>query len=178
MGRYTNQTLMERRFSQIGITEYADLDNNGVADTGVVDDSIDWGESELDLWLGMRYDVVNLATIVQAGTVSGGMLVRRWATEFSCMRLCTVRGLDPPGSLVQFYEELTKERTGYLWKLMRGYMQLPGIPVKGDLRPTVSNLTVDRRFRSSKIRVTGANSTDAPTKLSQDNIIDQPTLWD
>lgn len=144
-----------RRFSQIGVTEHADLENAGTATTGVVDDCINQATEEIRGFAWRWYSDATLAT---------STLVNRWATNLAVYFLCTVRGLSPPEAVAAEFERIM----ALLEKVAAGHYRIPGLALRGDLRPTMSNVQIDRRYPYSTVRVTRANSSDPPTALTQD----------
>jgi phage gp36-like protein len=160
---YCTEADMNRYMSAQGIIDAADHDDDNTADTGVVDDTINQATEEIDLFARQRYTQTNL---------SSSTLINRWATVMACRLLFMRRGNPPPESLELEYHRIADPETGLLVKLSKGLLQLPGVALRDDMRPTMSNLRVDRRYRDSTIRVTSNNSSDAPTALTQDKTID------
>jgi hypothetical protein len=48
-----------------------------------------------------------------------------------------------------------------------GTFRIPNLALRGDLRPSMSNVEVDRRYRHSTIRRTQENSTDGGSSLPE-----------
>lgn len=149
------ETDMERLLSAYGVTAFADHDRDGVADDGVADDCINQATEEIRGFAWMWYSDAQLAT---------STLVNRWATVLSCHFLCTRRGNGPPESLQAEFQRIFD----LLQRVADGTYRIPGLALRGDFRPSMSNVAVDRRYPHSTIRVTRHNSTDAPTTLTQD----------
>lgn len=158
---------MERLFSAYGVEAFSDHNEVGETDTTVVNDCIVQAKEEIDRFALMRYSETGLAS---------SSLINRWATTLATYFLCLRRGNPIIDSLKSEFdrimEVLEKVATGATGGI------LPGVPLRGDLRPSMSNLQVDRRYRHSTIRVTRANSTDAPTVLTQDHLNEPPVLYD
>lgn len=151
---YCTLADMERKFSEPGVTAFADHDESGTADTGVVDDSINQATDEINLYCQGWYTPARLAT---------SPLINRWATLFACIFNCENRGNPVPDSFL-----LERERImALLERILSGTMQLPGIPLRADMGPSFSNLGIDRRYAYRKVRVK-PNSNQAPTMLRQD----------
>lgn len=146
---------MIRLFSQYGVTAFSDHDADGVDDEGVADDCINQATEEIRGYAWMWYSDTQLAT---------STLVNRWATTLAVFFLCQRRGNPVPDSLqaeaLRIFE--------LLQKVAEGNYRIPGLALRGDLRPSMSNVTIDRRYPVSTVRVTRPNSTDAPTTLTQD----------
>lgn len=163
---YCTEAEIVRFLSSNAVTDFADNDADGTADTGVVDDCINQATQEIDLYATQRYDQTGLAT---------STIINRWAVVMASMFLCHRRGNVVPDSIATEWERI-QER---LQQIAQGTLQLPGVSLRADLRPSFSNLDVDRRRRRSTIRVTPTNSTDAPTALTQDRINEaQGNYWD
>lgn len=160
---------MQRLFSTAGVTSFADHDNDGSADTGVTDDCINQATAEISDYGAQWYLPANLAT---------NTTINRWATVMACFFLCMRRGNDVPEGLKAEFDRITNQNDGFLIRLQRGKYKLSGVPMRGDLRPSMSNLQVDRRFIHSLPRVTTTASTDAPTKLRQNPVISPPAAYE
>lgn len=166
---YCTEAQIQLYLSSNAVTDFADHDYDGTADTGVVDDCINQATEEIDLYLRQRYTQAVLAT---------STLVERWAVVMASVYLCQRRGNVVPDSLHREYERIADTSEGLLVQIAQGKRQLPGKALRADLRPSWSNLTVDRRYRRSTVRVTRTNSTDAPTELTQDETIEYPRMFD
>lgn len=149
---YTTQAKIERLFSSLGVRYYSDHDETGVTDTDVVTDCISQSDGEIDLYCRGRYSEAGL---------SGSTLIERWSTILATCYLCERRGNPVPDSLAKEADRIYER----LEKIQTGAMQLPGVAFGQDLRPAFSNLTVDRRYRYSKIRVTTPNSSNQTPKM-------------
>ena len=167
---YCTEAQMDLYLSSQGVIDFADHDADGTSDSGVTDDCINQATEEIDLYCRQRYTQAVLAT---------STLIERWAVVMAARFLCQRRGNKPPDSLEEEFQRITDPDNGFLAKIAAGKRQLPGKALRATLQPTWSNLTVDRRYRRSKIRVTDANSSDANTELSQDKARDVPqTFYD
>jgi phage gp36-like protein len=156
---YCEEADVRRLFSAHGVTAFADHDQDGESDAEVVNDCINQACEEINLYAQQRYTPAQLAT---------STLIARWTTTLACYFLCLRRGNPVPASIEgEFTRILSK-----LEQIALGSLALPGIALRDDMRPSMSNLTVDRRYPQSRIRVTPNNSTDAPTRLTQDTVPD------
>lgn len=160
---YTTEAAMQRYFSASGTLAFSDHDGDAIEDDGVIDDCINQATEEIDGYARQRYS--------QAG-LSASTLINRWATTIACFFLCLRRGNAPPESLQMEYDRLLAQPNGLLPLIAAGKYSLPGVALIADLRPTWSNLRIDRRWPNSKVRVTRSNSSEAPSTLSQDDAID------
>ena len=156
---YCSVADVQRLFSSAGVTDYADHDDDGVADTDVVEDCINQATEEIDAYARQRYEQAKLST---------STLINRWCTVLAVYFLCMRRGNTVPQSIASETERILDPDSGLLVRLSRGRYQLPGVPLREDLRPSWSNLTIDRRYPRSKTRVVRTNSSDSPTKLTRD----------
>lgn len=154
---------MVRKLSTLGVLEWSDHDELGEIDTSVVTDAINRASEEVFFYLGGFYSAATLAT---------SELIMSWATMLACYYLGLNRGMAPPDGLQIEYDNLMKR----LEQIRSGRMLIPGLSLSADLRPAISNLTVDRRYARDTIRVTRSNSTSAPTTLSQDRAADYPGI--
>lgn len=161
----TTEAEVERLMSVEMKVDFADHDEDGLADTGIVDDCINEASEEIELALNRRYASADLQS---------SNLIGRWATMLAATLLCRRRGNMPPES----WDEEVQRIRERLEDVASGKKNLPGVSLRADLRPTFSNLRVDRRYRHSKVRVTQTNSSDAPSALDQDTSIEPPALLD
>ncbi len=161
---YTTQERVERLFSTQGVTAFADHDADGNADAGVMDDCINRATAEIR---------AKLVRFYQDSDLAGHELINEWATVLATYFLCQRRGNPSPDSYaadVAWIREQIAELVALQWVLS-------DIPFRGGSPCTVSNLTVDRRYRQSRIRVTDQNSSDAPTLMSQDSVTEVPAVF-
>lgn len=156
---YCTEAELIRYLSTNAVTDYADHDDDGTADTDVVDDCINQATEEIDLYARQRYTQTDLQT---------STLINRWCVVLAARFLQTRRGNVISDSIEREWFRIADPDNGLLARIAKGLIQLPGIPLRASLRPSFSNLTVDRRRRVSTIRVTQENSTDAPTTMTQD----------
>jgi phage gp36-like protein len=161
MTLYSTQTEIERLLSSYGVLAFSDHDESGTADVDVIADCIDQASDEMVMLLRDRYDEPAL---------SACNLVRRWTTLLAAYFLCMRRGNPVPESIQKEYERVSE----LMKQVSFGHLNLPDVPQRFDLRPTWSNLRVDRRWPRSKTRVKRVNSSDAPTFLTQDDDNDSP----
>lgn len=156
---YCTADDLNRYLSSAGIDSYIDHDNDGLGDEAIVDDCIEQASVEIDAYAFRKYAEANLA---------GDRLLKRWAVVMACRFLCLRRGNSPPESLEIEFQRITDPDRGFLPLLAAGKYKLPGVPLKPGNTPTFSNLTVDRRYRREKVRVTMANSNNESTLLERD----------
>jgi hypothetical protein len=160
MTTYCTQSDIERLLSSAGVLAFADHDEDGVAEVGVVDDCIVRASEEINLYCRQRYSEAGLAS---------SSLVTRWATILGACFVCELRGNPVPASLEKEANRLLET---ILPNILAGTMSLPGIPFGNDLRPGMSNLAVDRRYRFSKVRRTGPSSTNQQSKVARHDVLD------
>ncbi len=152
---YCSIAELDLFMSSNATTDYADHDADGTADTDVIEDCINQGTDEIDLYAGQQHTQAQLAT---------STLINKWCIVMSARFLQERRMNVVSESIVVQWDRIIEN----LQKVAENRLQLPGLAKRDDMRPTWSNLKIDRRFRHSKIRVTRTNSSSAPTKLSQD----------
>jgi phage gp36-like protein len=153
----TEETRMERKFGEYGLTSFSDHNSDGTRDTGVIDDCIEQASAEIAMLAGQRYLLTDLAT---------HPLVQAWATTFAIYFLCQRRGNSIPTSLGDEFNRIST----ILEKIVTGEMKLPGLDEFTGIRPTLSNLTIDRRYPNNRVRVrTSAGSgRQTPSQLQTD----------
>ena len=144
--------------SQTGVDSFFDNDDDGTADVDVAEDAINWATTELMFYLHERYDIADLSD-----TSLGAELVNRWCV-LGAFKYGNPRGNPPPEAVEVEWEKVVVK----LEQIRSDEASLPGIAIRAQQIPTLSNRTIDRRYRRSKIRVTRANSSDAPSKLPRD----------
>ena len=157
---YCSIAELQRFLSTNAVTDFADHDADGTADTDVVEDAINQATDEIDLFARQRYTPTILAT---------STLITRWCVVIAARFLTQRRGNVVPDSIDVEWQRIAD----HLEAISMGRRQLPGVALREDLRPTMSNLAIDRRWRRSTVRVSRTNSSDPPTKLTQDTIINE-----
>ena len=153
-----------RKVGREAVVAWSDHDEDHVPDDDVIEDAINQATEEILTFTGL-YSTTGLAS---------STLVNRWCVTLSCYFLSTARGNSPSEWLETEFQRVMQA----LQAIQDGSKTLPGVALAGFYRPTLSNLTVDQRFRRSKVRVTPANSSDNPTTLTQDQTIDAPRILD
>lgn len=151
---YCSVAEVQRYLSSTGATNFADHDNDGTADTDVIEDCINQATEELDLYLVQLYEPSELQTSV---------LVNRWCVVMASKFLGERRGNPPPESVVIEYQRIADPFTGLLAQIADRKCSLPKISKRAELVPTFSNLVVDRRHPINTIRKTRTNSSAAPS---------------
>ena len=152
---YCSIAELDRFMSSAATDDFADHDADGTADTDVIEDCINQATDEIDLYARQQYTPAVLAT---------STLITRWCVVMAARFLQERRMNVVSESIVVQWDRIIAN----LEKVAENRLQLPGLAKRDDMRPTWSNLKIDRRFRHSKIRVTQTNSSNAPTKLTQD----------
>ena len=146
----TDSARMIRKFGDYGVTSFADHDADGTADTGVVDDCIEESSAEIAMLAGQRYALADLAA---------HPLVHSWATTLAIYFLCQRRGNPIPTSLADEFNRIT----AILEKIVDGRIKLPGLDEVTGIRPTLSNLVIDRRYPNNRVRVRPSSSSTNTT---------------
>jgi hypothetical protein len=151
-----------RYLSENGIISFGDHDEDGAADTGVLDDCKQFGSSQTAGRLAKRYTYAMLLTAPMMSEVFAVATLRRY-----CMR----RGNGVPASLEAAYQEFFA-KDGLVDQIADGTIPLTdvnGNPLrpKNANAPGWANLHVDRWYPESKIRVISGNSDMSPSKLSR-----------
>jgi phage gp36-like protein len=154
----TTRARVERLVSAAAVDAFTD---HAEVDDDVVDDCIEQASGEMLMFLHDRYE---------ESALEATALVNHWCSVWTARLLFIRRGNPVPESLQAEYERVV----AYLEKISAGTMNIAGLTLRGDSRPTWSNLRVDRRYPQSKVRVSRNNSSDAPTTLSQDTLQELP----
>lgn len=165
---YCTAADVQRYLSTTGADLWADSELQGQPNPDVYDDVIEQASAEIDLYAQQRYSAASLAT---------SSIISRWCTTIACYFLTIRRGNPPPESLAGEFLRLTDPDTGILARIAKGLVQLPGLALRADLRPRMSNIKIDRRYVQSKQRVEKETSTDAETKLRQNLMEEVPSRW-
>ena len=151
---YCSVAELQRFLSTNAVTDFADHDADGSADTDVVEDCINQATDEIDMYARQQYTPAVLAT---------STLITRWCVVMSARFLQERRGNTVSGSIEVQWDRIMEN----LEKVSKSRLQLPGLAKRADLRSTWSNLDIDRRYHSRKIRVDKRSSSTAPTVLTQ-----------
>ena len=155
---YCTADDLDRFASADGITAFADHDQDGVSDAGVVSASIEIGSGLIDLYLSQWYEPSQLL---------GDRTINHWCIVASCRELCRHRYNSIPESLEAAYQEIFGAPDGRIHKLASGKLRIDASRRGGGV-PTFSNLVIDRRHRHEKIRVVTQASSPEPTSRERD----------
>ena len=159
---YCSIAELQRFMSSDATDDAADHDADGTADADVIEDCINQATDEIDLYCLEQHTQAQLAT---------STLITRWCVVMSARFLQERRMNVVSESIAVQWDRILEN----LQNISDGTLQLPNLAKSDDMRPTWSNLKIDRRFRHSKIRVTQTNSSSAPTKLTQDATLPEPS---
>jgi len=156
-----------RYMSVYGIATYADHDQDGAADTSVLDDCKGYAMGMLIGRLSHRYTYTVL--------LSAAMLPEVFVI-ITLRELCLRRGNPPPASLEMRYQEIVAKE-GLLDNIRSGREMLvdsDGEPLRARTAsvPMHSNLRVDRRFSEKRIRVVSGSSNTYPSSVRRDFDLD------
>ncbi len=114
MTSLVSDAQLERYLSAFGVTMFADHDDDGIADTSVVDDCKTYGTSYVVGALSQRYTYANLVRSQMIVEITAIVVLRE---------LCLRRGNGPPASLEMRYQELMREG-GELDRIAKGHLAL------------------------------------------------------
>lgn len=159
----TTAEIMARKFGEYGLTSYGDHnpENGDSAPVrqaridAVVQDCVDQASAEIAMLAGQRYDLDDLAA---------HPIVIPWATTYAIYFLCQRRGNPMPQSLADEFNRVTAN----LEKIVAGDIKLPGLDEITGMRPTVSNLVIDRRYVNDQVRVRSTTG-ETPSALPVHN---------
>ena len=132
---YTSEAEIKRILSTPGF----DLRVDDLANTlEVITDVVEEATDLVNFYCALNYNESDLET---------SPLVRRWATWIACYLLSQSRGnpalfVDRMGEVLALLEEVSKHDR-----------IIPRLPTREDLTPAMSNVHIDDKFRTHKIRV-------------------------
>jgi phage gp36-like protein len=135
---YTSRDEIVRIFGASGVNFRGDDLRNSRGETDMMNEIIGEATEMINFYCGMNYAEVDL---------NDSYLVRRWATWIACHLLSQRRG--NPAMFVDKYEETLR----LLEEVYKFNRIIPRLPTREDLTPAMSNLHIDDRFRTHKIRV-------------------------
>lgn len=146
---YTSRVEVERLISVAGVgMRVSDLTGDNL--------STYWEELIAD-----ATDTVNQYVLgwYEAEDLANNRWVRTRASWIALMQLCRRRANPVPDAVSTRYEEVIDE----LDRVLRGSIQVPRLGTRSDMLPSLSNVRVDDRFMSRKIRVNPNISTGSTT---------------
>lgn len=136
---YTSQDEIERLISETGVQSRT-RDLAGSDNPNYWIELIAEATDTINQWVGDYYDEADMAD---------SRWVRARASWIALTLLCRRRGNPVPASILDRYEEIMEDL-----RLVRyGLVQIPRLPTRAGLLPTMSNIRIDDRFYSRKIRV-------------------------
>lgn len=164
MTPFADDAFLGRYMSVYGISTFADHDQNGTADTGVLDDCKTYAMGMLVGRLSHRY---TYAVLVNAA------IIPELFTIIALRELCLRRGNPPPASLEFRYQEIVKKDDGILDMIRSGREVLVdsnGDPLRSRISsvPMHSNLTIDRWYTEKRVRVVSGSSNNYPSAVRRD----------
>lgn len=147
---YATESDLESILSEFGVEVRADDDQDGDADTGIVDAVLQRGAVRVNKFLLRRYEPAVIAASKEA----------IWANAyFSAEELCKRRANGVPQPILDEVERITKDlqtiKDGKEHLTTDDGMATP----RHDRRPMMSNLAIDGRYGRAKVRRTTTTST-------------------
>ena len=133
---YTSRAEIERIFSEGGVS--LRVDDLGVDEALMLDEVIGEATDMINFYCSMNYDEIELES---------SYLVHRWATWMACYLLSQRRG--NPSLFADKYEETI----ALLEEVYKHIRIIPRLATRENLTPAMSNIHIDDRFRTHKIRV-------------------------
>ncbi len=97
--------------------------------------------------------------------------VNRWATALAARWLCRRRGQSAPDGINETAEEALEE----LRQVSVGMIKIGGLGTRTAGWPFISNVTVDPRFDTARVRVETSISEQTPTQYAQ--YVDWNSVW-
>ncbi len=158
---YTSVDELRDLMGDQWVVDNSDHEGDGVADYSPVYRAINAATQEIDLYLGQRYE---------AAVLAAHQLVRDWATVRAAMKLHRTLADPMPQVLADEWAEILAT----LKEIAAGQRTIPGLETLGNLRPTMSNRKIDRRYGQRTVRIERDSSTEVPTKLRREFTGDSP----
>ena len=140
---YTTQAEMCRLMRTADLTLLADLDADGNADTGVVDDWINEATDWINLYCLQHYNAADMAN---------NLWVRRRATLYACHVASRQKANGAK------YQDKVDKIEQELERVKKLEFIIPRLGLKVNLDPSCSNYRVDQRYQTNQVRVTPSNS--------------------
>lgn len=140
---YTTEAEIQRIWSPQGVLLRTDADEDGVSDDGVITDAVYDATDTVNLYCETWYSPNDMAE---------NQWVRRNATWIAAHLISLLRG--DPGYYHARYERCIE----FLERVNEGKLQIPRLPFRFDMQPAMSNLRVDQRYTTKKIRVQPSTS--------------------
>lgn len=134
---YTTRAEMDRIFSASGVSLRID-DLSDPDDVTIFTEIIGEATEMVNYYCSLNYEEIDL---------NDSFMVRRWATWIACYLLSQRRG--NPAVFSDKYEEVL----AMMEEVSNFTRIIPRLPTREDLTPAMSNLHIDDRFRTHKIRV-------------------------
>lgn len=134
-----------------------------IAEAGAYEDAI-WDATEtINLYCFQHYD---------PGTLQKSGWVNRRATDISTYLLSCRRGNSPSSSMENRYNQALQ----WLEKVHSGTYEVPGLPMRFTSAPAFSNVKVDQRYQTFRVRVENVISDHSPNPY--DRVIDYTSNFD
>lgn len=153
---YCDPGDIQRKLSIEGVTlRTKDYGNNSASgEIGSIEDAI-WDATE----------IINFYcfTHYEPGSLAKSLWINRRATEIACYILCKRKGNIPSGSISADY----KQAIDWLEKVHAGLYELPNVPYRHTLAPAFSNVRIDQRYPTFRIRVEQVLSDRSPAPYPQ-----------
>ena len=158
---YTSVAEIEDRLSAEGVLLRLDDDRNGSASTPESDRgtyAVNIATARVNMYLSQRYAPADLAA---------SWVVHDWATIIAARWICKRRANPVPESIEDDYLAAIEEMTA----IRERVMALGGVTERQSDQPTLSNMTLDNRYRVRQLRRQSPLSTREPTTMPTDEHI-------
>ena len=135
---FTNKELIESLYAELGLNNIL-TDVTGTDETNVIDQFIRDAEQTI---------YVRLSSFYEATSMVGNDWVESRTTWIAAFLISKRRGNE------HYFHELYEQAIAEINAMATGEIPpLPDIPFRADSQPSMSNLIIDERFRTAKIRV-------------------------
>lgn len=167
---YATQADVTFVLGQYGLRVRGDDNQDGAIETGYITSGLEVGAVAMNQRLFRRYAVASISASSWA----------KWCNAYLAAEVfCRRRGMTIPASLKEECDGL-RDLLDQIKEGHENLMSDTGLAApKSDNSPAMSNLTVDGRFRRSKIRRVPSTSTgrDPDGNVKRNESMDNPTNW-
>jgi phage gp36-like protein len=153
---YCDPGDIQRRLTIAGVKDRTqDYGPGGIfAEGGVVEDCIFDASEIINFYCFSLYRPEDMVT---------SAWINRRATDIACYLLEARRGNIPSGIITTIY----KQAIEWLESVHRSIYEIPGIPIRATQAPAWSNVRIDQRYPTFRVRVERSISQQSPTPYRQ-----------
>lgn len=153
---YTSQAAVEDLLSSEGVSLRLDDDQSGAVAAGELDrlttHAVNYATAEVNMRVGGRYAPAQLAE---------SWVVYEWATVIAARWLCARRANPVPTTIQDAFDKALED----MLLVQERKLSLNDIAERAAPQPTLSNMTLDSRYRVKQLRVQRPLSTPRPSVI-------------